>query len=34
MSHPIIFLNQDNKGKLVLASLSYFLELLKEKNKF
>ena len=27
-------LNRDNKAKLVPASLSYFLELLWEKNKF
>ena len=34
MNHPIIFLDRDNKEKLVLASFSYFLELLQEKNKF
>ena len=28
MNHPIMFLDQDNKGKLVSASFSYFLELL------
>ena len=34
MNHSIVFLNQDNKGKLVPASFSYFLKLLWEKNKF
>ena len=34
MNHPIMFLDRDNKGKLVPASFSYFLELLLEKNKF
>ena len=34
MNHPIMFLERDNKGKLVPASFSYFLELLREKNKF
>ena len=34
MNHPIMFLERDNKGKLVPASFSYFLELLWEKNKF
>ena len=33
MNHPIMFLDRDNKEKLVPASFSYFLELL-EKNKF
>ena len=28
MNHPIMFLDQDNKMKLVPASFSYFLELL------
>ena len=28
MNHPIMFLDRDNKGKLVPASFSYFLELL------
>ena len=26
MNHPIMFLDRDNKGKLVPASFSYFLE--------
>ena len=33
MTHPIMFLDRENKGKLVPASFSYFLELLSEKNK-
>ena len=33
MNHPIMFLDRDNKAKLVPASFSYFLELLWEKNK-
>ena len=28
MNHPIMFLDEDNKGKLVPAFFSYFLELL------
>ena len=31
MNHPIMFLDGDNKTKLVPASFSYFLELLREK---
>ena len=31
--HPIMFLSQSNKTKLVPASFSYFLELLWKKNK-
>ena len=36
MSHPIMFLDQDNKTKLVPASFSYFLELLfmREEENF
>ena len=34
MSHPIMFVDRDNKTKLVPDSFSYFLELLLEKNKF
>ena len=34
MNHPIMLLDRDNKGKLVPASFSYFLELLWEKNEF
>ena len=34
MNHPIMFLDRDNKTKFVRASLSNFLELLSEKNKF
>ena len=34
MNHPIMFLDQDNKTKLVPACFSYFFELLLEKNKF
>ena len=33
MNHPIMFLAQDNRTKLVSASFSYFLEVLSEKNK-
>ena len=33
-NHPIMFLNRDNKTKLVPGSFSYFLEILWEKNKF
>ena len=29
-----MFFDQDNKGKLVPASFSYILELLREKNTF
>ena len=32
MNHPIMFLDQGNKMKLVPTSFSYFLELLKRKN--
>ena len=31
---PIMLLGRSNKGKLVPASFSYFLELLRDKNKF
>ena len=31
MNHPIMFLDGDNKAKLVPASFSYFSELLSEK---
>ena len=34
MNHPVEFLIRDNITKLVPASFSYFLELLREKNKF
>ena len=34
MNHPIMFLDLDNKEKLVQASFSYALELLLEKNEF
>ena len=34
MNHPIMFLDRDNKMKLVSATFSYFLELRWEKNKF
>ena len=34
MNHPIIFLDQDSKTKLVPDSFSCFLELICEKNKF
>ena len=34
MNYPVMFLDQDNKTKLVSASFSYFLELVWEKNKF
>ena len=34
MNHPTMFLDGDNKTKLVLASFSWFLELSWEKNKF
>ena len=34
LNHPIMFLDRDNKMKLVPASFSYILELLLEKNKF
>ena len=34
MNNPIMFLDRDNKIKLVPASFSYFFELLCEKNKF
>ena len=34
INHPIRFLDQDNQGKLVSTSFSYFLELLWKKNKF
>ena len=34
VNHPIMFLDRDNKMKLVPASFSYILELLLEKNKF
>ena len=34
MNHPIMFLDRDNKGKLVPAPFPYFLELLWEKSKF
>ena len=34
MNHPTMFLDGDNKTKLVPASFSCFLELLWEKNKF
>ena len=33
-NHPIMFLNRDNKTKLVPTSFSYFLELSCKKNKF
>ena len=33
MIHPIMFLDRDNKAKLVPASSSYFLELLLEKKQ-
>ena len=33
MNHPIMFLDRDNKTKLMPASFSYFLQLLGEKNK-
>ena len=31
MNHPVMFLDGDNKTKLVPAYSSYFLELLREK---
>ena len=31
MNHQIMFLQRDNKTKIVLASFSYFLEALREK---
>ena len=34
MNHSIMFLDRDNKGKLVPASFSYFSELLREKDAF
>ena len=34
MNHPIIVLEWDNKIKLVPASISFFLEMLWDKNKF
>ena len=34
MNRPIMFLDRDNKTKLVPASFSYFLELLRQKNRF
>ena len=34
MNDPIMFLDRDNKTKLVPASFSYFLELLREKIDF
>ena len=34
MNDPIMFLERDNKTKLVPASFSYFLELLWEKTDF
>ena len=34
MNHQIMFLDRDNKTKLVSANFFYFLELLREKNKF
>ena len=34
MNHPIMFLDLDNKEKLVPASFSYASELLLEKNEF
>ena len=34
MKHPIMFLDRDNKTKLVPASFSYFLELLDRKINF
>ena len=34
MNHTIMFLNRDNKTKLVPASFSYFLEPLGEKMNF
>ena len=34
MNHPIMFLDWDNKAKLVPASFSYFLELFWEKIKY
>ena len=34
MNQPIMFLDPDNKVKLVPAPFYYFLELLREKNKF
>ena len=33
-NESIMFLDQDNKTKLVPASFSYFLEQKKKKNKF
>ena len=34
INHPIMFLGRDNKMRLVPASFSYFLELLRERNIF
>ena len=34
MNYPIMLLDQDNKGKLIPPSFSYFLELLREKNTY
>ena len=34
MNYPVMFLDQDNKTKIVSASFSCFLELVWEKNKF
>ena len=34
MNHTIMFFGRDDKGELVPVSFSYFLELLREKNKF
>ena len=34
MNHPIMFLDRQNKAKLVLASFSYVLEFLRGKNTF
>ena len=31
MNHPIMFLDRDNRTKLLPASFSYFLELMREK---
>ena len=34
MNHPIMFLDRDNETKLVPASFSYFLELMRVKQNF
>ena len=34
MNYPVMFLDQDNKTEFVPDFFLYFLELLREKNKF